>query len=317
MIFSELKKNLNLEGLKPIYYIYGKDNYLRNSAINMITSRAITNIKELNFDSFDTTFNETDIIYKSNTLPFMSEKRVVLLKEYYPKSLSQAFSKYFSNPNQDCVFIIDNIEKSDVFLKRKDIIQVDCNKMDTSLARKWVVTTLGKQGLKITTKAVDLLMEYTLSDFSLMNAEIDKLVAYKEDDVVSENDIENIVSKCEEFEFYEFSNYVLDKKYDQAINSMNYILRDKTKGQLLFITLYNNVRIMLYIKINKLEKSEIASKFKVPPFIAQRLILQSKKFSPIALMEVMKMFYVLDGKIKNGKIDNKDAIIDVITSLIK
>lgn len=317
MIFSELKKKLNEEGLKPIYFIYGKDDYLRNSAINMIVSRAVTNMKELNFDSFDTNFNENEIFYKSNTLPFMSEKRVVLLKEYYPKELGENFKKYFASPNTDCVFVISNLEKCDAISKHRNVEQVTCDKMDASLVRKWVVSAFNKQNLKVTTSAVDLLVKYTLSNFSLMQAEIDKLGSYKTDDVVTEADIEKVVSKCEEFAFYECVNYVLDKNMPMAMDSMNFILRDKTKSQPLFISLYNNVRIMLYIKVNKLGKDELVSKFKVLPFVAPKLINQSKNFSPLKLVDAVKLAYELDGKIKNGKIDVQDAIINFITFLIK
>ena len=63
-------------------------------------------------------------------------------------------------------------------------------------------------------------------------------------------------------------------------------------------------------------KSEIASFFKVPPFIAEKIIRQAGRFNMDNLRKAVETGLELDLAVKNGRLKDKAAIELFITSLL-
>ena len=85
MKFKDLKKSL-IEKVENFYILTtNKDNedlFLKNSCINNIKNKVLTDFIDLNLNVFTNENLNADILKKTlDTLPFMSEKRLVLIKE--------------------------------------------------------------------------------------------------------------------------------------------------------------------------------------------------------------------------------------------
>ena len=85
MKFKDLKATLK-NGVSPVYLIEGADAYLRESAFKSILSAAITNV-EFNLDEFsgqDVKIRPDEIYAAFLSYPFLSDKRLVKINEFYP-----------------------------------------------------------------------------------------------------------------------------------------------------------------------------------------------------------------------------------------
>ena len=85
MKFKDLKKSF-ASGLMPIYLVLGDDAFLIERSTRLIIDAC--NIDESlnlsNFEGGEVKGNSEKLISALTSYPFMGDKRVVLVKEYYP-----------------------------------------------------------------------------------------------------------------------------------------------------------------------------------------------------------------------------------------
>ena len=124
MKFTEFKENLS-EGARQIYLLEGDDAYFLLKGEEMIKS-AFLEMPELNFSSFE---GETlkgsaisALVSAVKNYPFMSEKRIVKVTDFYPtESEFETYLKpLFENfPASSILLIVNRGGRKGVDLKRK------------------------------------------------------------------------------------------------------------------------------------------------------------------------------------------------------
>ena len=176
MKFRELKKSL-AEGVKPIYLITGEDSFFIERSIALICNACLAQ-PDLNLTRFDgkEIKGETEkLVSALLSYPFMSEKRVVLVKEYYP--LAQDLKKlasYFSSPCDTTVFLIADSSPCEGIAKQSNVTVVDCAKGEISLLAGWIRARAGKDGVSFDDRAIGLLIDYCQSDMTRIAGETRK-----------------------------------------------------------------------------------------------------------------------------------------------
>ena len=87
MRIEELKGSLS-ENLFPIYLVEGEDAYFRELAIKTLQNKFLSN-PDLNLNTFEGSEVKADpsaMIEALLQYPFMSEKRVIIVREYLPSA---------------------------------------------------------------------------------------------------------------------------------------------------------------------------------------------------------------------------------------
>ena len=154
MKFTELKKFIEGGG-SGAYLLCGDDAYFLSHAEEML-KKAYVQMPELNYASFEgETLKGQGIKRLTDALcafPFMAEKRVVKVSEFYPSESD--YEKYLKPFMADfpptAVLIIVNTQskKGAADLKRKSgIAYVDCGKADEEEVTRWIYLTLKRAGV--------------------------------------------------------------------------------------------------------------------------------------------------------------------------
>ena len=134
MKFKELKNSLS-EQLMPIYLIEGEDAFLRENALRLIKQKALSE-PDLNLATFlgqDIKADPETLLTATECYPFMSEKRYVVVRDYYPTAQelkSKILKRIFSQPCETTVTIIVNSDKCEALKKIETVTVVDCQKPD-------------------------------------------------------------------------------------------------------------------------------------------------------------------------------------------
>src|SRR4030065_504803 len=83
MKYAELIRSLNQGKILPLYLFYGEEEFLVQEALDLITKKVVDpGAKDFNFNVLycrDTSVSE--LVNLAQTLPFLSEKRLVIAKE--------------------------------------------------------------------------------------------------------------------------------------------------------------------------------------------------------------------------------------------
>lgn len=310
MKFKELKKSLTVK-VEPIYLVCGEDAFFVERSLKLICD-ACLKMPEMNFTRFENTIVKDNYDKLNSALysfPFMSEKRVVLIKEFYPSPAEVAtFKPYFDSPCESTVLVICNVSKSDQLKKLNNVTFVDCSKGDEALVNAWIKNEIKVAGLTVTDGAVRKINAYCLSDMTRINGEIAKLIAYKGEGQIDETDVDSLCVKETDYRLYEMVEFIAAKNYDKAYAAFTDMLDLSSDGQKLFISLYYYFRRLLYVSVSNATESEIADALKVKEFAVTMAKRQARAFSAKRLKTVVDKLAELDYAFKSGKTEQNTAV---------
>ena len=151
MNYTEFKNGLEEGKFFPIYLFEGEDSFFRERGLVLLKNKYLQE-PDLNYATFSgEKLNENELISSLTAFPFMSQKRITLLREYYPKSnvISAELKRYFENPISDSIFIIINEKPSDTIKKLSNVCVVDCKKADASIISRYVKGKCAQAGIII------------------------------------------------------------------------------------------------------------------------------------------------------------------------
>ena len=206
----------------------GDDAYFLSHAEDMIKG-AYLNHPELNFASFEGESlkgaQTEKLINALSAFPFMSEKRVIKVTEYYPSESD--FERYlkplFADFPPTAVLIIVNTQGKKVgadLKKKSGITYVDCNRADEEQVARWIYVTLKRGGLQVDSSLCVTIARWCLCNMSRVSLEAEKILIYKGGSgVLTEEEAEELVYKDADYRVYEMTNAIASKNYVQFIQA--------------------------------------------------------------------------------------------------
>lgn len=318
MKFSELKQSLK-ENIFNVYLIEGEDAYFRERALDMLL-KIVPEFIDLNTNYFYERYTAEDIFSACMSLPFMSEKRIVVVFDYYPKISEldkSALAGYISNPNFSTILIFVNSKKSEL-VNKKNIVLIDCKKEEHGVLFKWVQTIFKTLNADIDEAAVKLLIEYCLLDMSRINTEIEKLAAFSVGGKIDSDMVKLMVSKDTDFQVYELTDAIAKRNGESALEILESLIEknDASYISLILMTLYSAYKRMFFIKSSNYKDLELANFFKIKEYAVKMLRKQAANFSLEYLRNSVELIAKADENYKTGKMNVNLAVKFVVFSLI-
>ena len=163
MKYSEFKSGLENGEAFSVYLFEGEDAFFRERGLTLLKNKFVSN-PELNFVAFNGDCSIGELVASLEGYPFMSEKRLTVVKEFYPKQeqIKGLFKDYVSNPLSTGILAILN-EKECASLKKLDgITVVECKKADLSIISRWIKAECTKNNVSIDGETARLIGEYCL-----------------------------------------------------------------------------------------------------------------------------------------------------------
>lgn len=287
------------------YYLEGEDAFLHIRAVNLIRNAYFCD--DIDFTLLENASGEDEIIALLETAPFLSEKRVVCVKEFYPKSQEVKKLCDFLQENDYSVLIISNQNKSES-LKKLPIEFVDCSKSEKFVV-SYVVKYFKKECVECSQDLAQIICDYCLADSYKVDGELKKLCAFcKEKGVVELDDINALVSKDDDFKIYELTDHIANKRVKKAYGVLFDMINKNEPPQRLFISIYNHFKRLFYCKLNSSNVDELISFLGIKEYAVKKTLALASKFTVRALKEIIDRFFLYDEQIKSGKLDVWNAL---------
>lgn len=319
MEFVQLKKTLQTK-LENAYIIHGDDNYVLSKAYGLILNRLNITMPELNEYKFDgDTIDLEDVTRALLTLPMMSDKKMVYVNAVHKPKINNIDSliEYFNMPNDSSVLVINAGENVKDWDKLKNIVTyVDCNRLKVDVLKGVIVNELAKVNKQITGAAIAKLCDYTLNDLSTISNEIVKLSNYVEGNIVSDTDVDAIVTKSFEFQIYELSEALARKQSDRCFEIIASLKDKKDNIKLILPTISNHFRRLFYIAISDNSILELATMLGVKEYAVKKGVEQSKLFTKRQLKDIVDSFAELDFETKSSDISLDNAIDYIVLKIL-
>lgn len=319
MKFRELKKSL-INDVGFIYLACGDDAFFVENAARLIIDRCVK-MPEINLTRFESSVVKEDFDGFNSALfscPFMSEKRVVLLKEFYPAAAElNKLKPYFEKPCDTTVLVICNVSASESLKKLPNVTYVDCSKGDEALVKAWIKNRAVKENLTITDGAIKTISDYCALDMTRINGETDKLIAYcLKQGKITEDDVSAVCVKETDYRLYEIVEFIANKNYDKAYSSFTEAINASQDGQKLFVSLYYYFRRLLYASLSTESNAEIADALGVKEYAVTMAKRQAKAFSAKRLLGITDALAKLDEDFKTGNIEQNSAVLSGVFEIL-
>lgn len=310
MNYSDFKNGLENGKVFPIYLFEGDDAFFRERALVLLKNKYL-NEPQLNLAVFEgDKLSVSDVLSSLNAYPFMSEKRITVVREYYPKASDlKAFKDYFEKPVEQSILIFVNEKTSETLKKAEGVTKVDCNHSDASTIARYVKAKSARAGVEIDLQTAKTLAEYCRCDMTRIEGESEKLICYALDKKKIElSDVEMLTVKDVEFKVFKMTEYVAKGNFDLALTVIYDMLGKGETMQRIMVSVYNYFRKLLHIAISDKTNSELAKLLGSSEDSVRITREQAKAFKKKSLKNAVDVLADTDYLIKSGKVDAEDKI---------
>ena len=327
----------------PVYLFYGTEKFLINFLIEETKKKFVNpGFESMNYIYMDgQKVNFSDIENANETLPFMAEKKVVIVEDYsvlMKKSreddeAEERMTEYIKNPNTSSILIfLLNTDKIDgrrkIFKALKKHAQViELNKLTGNEPSGWIEKHLREKGKKISRSGVEKIIEYTGyfdnegdTDLLSLKNEIKKLADYTGDrDTVTSEDIEAVITKSLQSSIFNLVDAIADKNLSKSVRNLENMLESGGVVPVILHMIARQFRMIYSVKlyINRgYTQGAVRDKMNIRyDFIMNKLVKQSRNFSVESLEKAIKDCADLDLEMKTGKIEERLGLEKLIIKI--
>ncbi len=335
MDYKDMLKDIKNNELKNVYLLYGNEMYLKDYIISSIKKKYIDEAFEtLNMIYIDGKEASTELIINAcETLPFMSDKKVVVVEDL-PIFISkkevnnldeEELCKYLGKLNASTCLLfivneakIDNRKKATKIIKQKGEVAQLVKLKDIEL-NKWTQSIFSKRNKKISNPDIQYFLHQvgyydsnsnrTLYD---LENEINKICSYLgEREKVEKEDIEKGVVKSLHNNVFALVDSMGEGRADEALSIFNDMILENEPVQLIFHMIIRQFRMLILTKLygeKGYSQGDISQKIGAPTFAVKKLISQTRNYSLADLNIILEKALDVDRAIKTGKMEWKLAV---------
>lgn len=314
MKFTELKDSI-ASGAGQIYLLEGEDAYFRLKGEEMI-KQAFLQTPELNYSSFDGETLKgpaiTELVSAVKNYPFMAEKRIVKVGEFYPSEAE--YEKYIRPLTEDfpptgLLVIVNSGARKGVDLKRKKgVTYVDCGKAEPDAVARWIYITLKRAGIICPVAVCENIAAYCLCDMARVSVETGKLINYKVSGELTAEEVESLVYKDADYRVYEMTNAIARRDYSSYC-AISADLKSKGSDEIAILNgLFSYFRNLFSAQASRLSDRQYAQENGLKEYAVKKTREQASAIGANNLKNYINSIYKAISDVKSGLITPQSAL---------
>ncbi len=312
-----LNQDIKTGEFKRFYLLFGEEEFLKQSYKKRLRE-AIAGDDTMNYNYFEGKgLDVRELISLANTMPFFSEKRLILVEDSgFFKAASDELAEAMADiPDTTCmVFVESAVDKRNrLYKKVKELgYAAELKKQDASQLARWAAGILARNGRKITAATMELFLEKTGDDMETISSELEKLISYTMGrEVVTAEDVEAVTTVQVTNKIFEMVNAIVKGKTGTAMDLYEDLLTLKEPPmRILFLIArqFNQLFLAKELVDSGADRSAIASKLKVPPFVAGKLMPQARSFTREQIAGCVEACVEAEEAVKTGRLGDRMAV---------
>ena len=317
-----LNQDIKNHEFKQVYLLFGDEPYLVSNYKKKLRE-AIAGDDTMNFNYFEGKNPDVrEIISLADTMPFFADRRLILIDSSgFFKSAPEELVNYLPNmPDTVCmIFCESEVDKRNKLYKKvKDLgYAAELKKQDAEQLMRWAAGILGKDGKKITKPVMEYFLERTGDDMENIRTELEKLICYTMGrDVITREDVEAVGTVHVTNRIFDMVSAIVAGNTRKALDLYEDLLTLKEPPMRILFLIARQFNQLLQVKelaAAGLGKGDIASKIKMPPFAAGKLITQAKAFTREQILSYVELCVESEEAVKTGQMADRMAVELLIT----
>lgn len=333
---QDFTKNISPKSISPVYLFAGEESYLIDLCLNRLNCvLAVDDLNKEVFYALDS--SAEDILNAVQTLPFLSEKRVIIVKGVNKMKAADAerLTDYISNTvDTSCLILLypDNYKKESI-AKRKSLISecgsskscvaVDCRKQYENEVKDFIKSEFASRSKTVSFDVISRIVDENGTDLLNISNEIEKLCLFagKDKKTVTEDDLEQISGYTKEANVYALASEIEAKNIKKAMFILEKLLTEGEDAIAILSTLSSTVRKLLnaksMIEEQQMSDTETAAALRIHNYFARAFFVNLRKHSIKNLKASLKVILKADTAIKTGNSDTVSALEKIILSVCR
>lgn len=316
--FTQLIKTGKVQGA---YLFEGVEENIKAATLTALRKAILPEgFEELNESLMDSPATDA-IIAACETLPFMADKRLVVVREH-PALTGRADADdkliaYIPQVPESTVLVFIAQGKADARKKLYSAIKkingiVSFSALTDGELNAWVVKNFSGLGKTCSAQVAALLTFTVGSDTALLRTEIEKLASLTgERDAITEADVQAVATRSVECTVFELVDAVVAGQQGKAFGLLRDMLTSGSDRLGILAMLLRQFRLMQHIKIMQFEKlstQDIKQRLGIAPFAAERCMRQASGYSGGQVKRAVRICLDAEYRVKSGQWNQEGAL---------
>lgn len=303
--YSDLISNLKQGKILPLYLFFGEEEFLIQEAVDLIIKKVVDpGVRDFNFNTLyckDTSASE--LVSLCQTLPFMSEKRLVIAKEldaFKAADLEELVS-YLNDPSPStCLVMLSSQGKYD---KKSVTSAVEAHGAVTRFYAlldpeiiTWIEGWTKTRGLSIQRDAAQFLWQTLGNDLQKIGNELEKVhISINEKKAITFDDVKTVVGDFREYTSFDLAAALGRKNREKAFLILSRLIQEGEAPVGLLGSIIWNFRRLMQAKVMEtagVGAGELMKKLR-PPVIFHQAALFKSQMKSYTLDELREAFDVM------------------------
>ncbi|WP_404443825.1 DNA polymerase III subunit delta [Sutcliffiella horikoshii] len=327
----EALKKIKAKHFAPIYLLLGTETFLMKEIRDSIIEHALDEEEhDFNLSFYDMEEQPVDVaIEDAETLPFMGERRVVVLSNPFFLTAEKNKSKVEHNTDRFLAYIQEaapytimviqaSYEKLD---ERKKIVKqlkkyaevMEVQPLGERDLKAWMKDKAMQNGADLSDAAAEELLKIAGVNLSVLSQEINKMAMYigVSEPEISVNVVKKLAAKSIEHSVFELIEKMVHRKVDEALELFYDLVRNNEEPIKLHALIANQFRLLYQVKDlseQGYSQQKMAGILRVHPYRVKLASQQGRYFERGELMKMVDDLAEADYLMKSGKIDKQLAM---------
>jgi len=327
--FVTITKDIREGNMPNIILLCGEEQYLVAWAAETLAAKYVSEsakVLDLSIaDGESTSFR--DVENMCETLPVVSERKVVILRDYKPEDAKEA-GKYFSGIPETTMLIFTESGKPDrriTRLARENGRVYDFDPLDVRDLRAFINKRIHSAGMTALPSAVEMMISRSGycskdADYSLYNLENDikKAIAHSTGSEVTEEDVSASLSDSLETNIFAMLDALSRNRKSEAFRLLHDLIMSGENHYRLLKTMASQVELMLCVREMSdegMNRSEMHEELGIHEFRIKKAAEAAASYSRNDLAGILKNIYSTDERIKSGTLEPSMALEMIIAEI--
>jgi DNA polymerase-3 subunit delta len=327
--FLDLENKIKKNEISNFYIFCGFNESLIKSSVNKISSRILNkDFIDLNYFEYDgNTVQYDEILNACETLPFMSEKKVVVVyrsdfltdrtKNVNKNGIDivKKLKDYASNIPKHCTLIMyyvydNDREKMSSKVKAfdKKACVVEFTKIKGAVLQRKVKELFDERKKNINKAELSFFCSEVENNMDIIKNEIDKLCDYVGERDIEREDILELASKKSDNDIFNLVDFLSQKRTELAINILDELMFRGEKATSILSMIERQFNIMLNLKLGMDKgkgKEELSREFRIHPYVCEKMMVQCRNYTLKQLIKSEEICVETEKELKSQGSDDK------------
>ena len=303
-----------------VYLFEGVEEQLKSSALEALRKKLLPEGMEQLNESVLENPTTSALIAAVETLPFLADKRLVVVREHaglLRGEADTALEKYLTRVPDTTVVVFCHRGKADARKKLYRVIKdngtiVSFNTLGEAELNEWIRQRFREMGRECSAGTASLLSFTSGSDTALLRAEIDKLVGYAgERTTITDEDVRTIATRSVEYTVFNMVDAVVAGDERKAFSLLRDMLTAGEERLGILAMLLRQYRMLQHLKIMQYERrspQQMQADLGVKPFVLERYQRQARGLTGGQVKRAVQICMNTEYLVKSGQLNQEGSL---------